>query len=182
MHKLLALIIPVTLLGLMLLASCESEKEKIVEVEKVVHDTIAVQIINVSGNDSVAQGGKVTFTADITIPTGYQVGTLVYNWFATGGTFNSATGDTVVWKAPDDAGAYQVSVHVVGENLLVWVCVPWVSECMHHIRHLITWASQPAPGAIPAPIPAGPKLVMPAPGQLCRPAAIRLPTAIPAIP
>ncbi len=118
MHKSLALIIPVALLGLMLLTSCESEKEKIVEVEKVVHDTIAVQIINVSGSDSVAQGGKVTFTADITIPAGYQVGTLVYNWFATGGTFNSATGDTVVWKAPDDAGAYQVSVHVVGGQLI----------------------------------------------------------------
>jgi predicted CXXCH cytochrome family protein len=118
MHKLLALIVPVSLLGLMLLASCESDKEKIVEVEKVVHDTIAVEIINVSGNDSVAQGGKVTFTADITIPTGYQVGTLVYNWFATGGTFNSATGDTVVWKAPDDAGAYEVSVHVVGGQLI----------------------------------------------------------------
>jgi hypothetical protein len=76
MHKLLALIVPVALLGLMLLASCESEKEKIVEVEKVVHDTIAVEIINVSGNDSVAQGGKVTFTAEPDIR--------LERWFITG--------------------------------------------------------------------------------------------------
>jgi hypothetical protein len=117
-RRLLALFVPVTLLGLLLLVSCETEKEKIVEVEKVVHDTIAVQVINVSGSDSVAQGGKVTFTADITVPAGYQVSTLVYNWFSTAGTFNSTTGDTVVWKAPDDAGAYEVSVHVVGGQLI----------------------------------------------------------------
>jgi predicted CXXCH cytochrome family protein len=116
MRRLLALIIPLALLGLMLLASCE--KEKVVEIQKVVHDTIAVEIINVSGNDSVAQGGQVTLTADITIPSGYQVGTLVYNWFSTGGTFNSTTGDTVVWKAPENVGAYEISVHVVGGQLI----------------------------------------------------------------
>jgi len=120
MHKLMILIVPVTLLGLMLLTSCETEKEKIVEVVKhdtvTVRDTIEVNIISVDAvyatPDSIAQGGKITLTANVTVLPPAQVGNLTYTWFATAGTFNTTTGDTVVWKAPDDPAAYEVTVHV----------------------------------------------------------------------
>jgi len=120
MRQMLALIVPLTLLGLMLLTSCESSKEKIVET--VVHDTvtvrdtISVSIISVdevyAEPDSIAQGGKITLSANVTILPGAQVGTLTYTWFATAGAFNKTTGDTVVWKAPDEPAAYEITVHV----------------------------------------------------------------------
>jgi hypothetical protein len=119
-YKLLALMVPFTLLLLVLLTSCETTKEKIVQT--VVHDTVTVRdtimvsIISVdqvyADPDSIAQGGKITLSAKVSILPGAQVGTLTYNWFATAGTFDKTTGDTVVWKAPDEPAAYEISVHV----------------------------------------------------------------------
>lgn len=107
-------------LSIAFFGGCEKEVEKIVT--KVVRDTVTVterdtvilQIIAVdainANPDSIAQGGSVELTVDVTASP--LAGDLSYAWFATAGSFDVAEGDTVTWKAPDDPGAYTVSVHV----------------------------------------------------------------------
>lgn len=107
-------------LSIAFFSGCEKEVEKIVT--KVVRDTVTVterdtlilQIIAVdainANPDSIAQGGSVQLTVDVTASP--LAGDLTYAWFATAGSFNVTEGDTVIWKAPDDPGAYTVSVHV----------------------------------------------------------------------
>jgi Cytochrome c554 and c-prime len=108
-------------LSFALFSGCEKTTEKIVTevvydtvtVTETVHDTILLQIIAVdavNGPDSIAQGGSVELTVDVTASP--LAGELSYDWFATAGSFEVAEGDTVTWKAPDDPGAYTVSVHV----------------------------------------------------------------------
>jgi len=97
-------------------SGCEKEVETIVHDTLLVHDTVevAVSIISVDSvyadPDSISVGGNISLTTDVT--TDLDLGSLTYHWFADYGTFDSATGDTVTWKAPDDEGAYEVSVHV----------------------------------------------------------------------
>ncbi len=91
---------------------CEKEVEKIVT--QVVHDTTRIDVIlitvtGINANpDSIAQGGSIMLTATITKDP--RVGTLALTWSAEAGQLNVTAGDTVTWKAPDDAGAYKVRV------------------------------------------------------------------------
>ena len=118
-----AVILPVLFLGLMFISSCK-EKEKIVT--ETVHDTVqvtmVVDIISVdeiyATPDNITQGETITLTADVTAED--IVGPLTYEWFSKDGTFNNAEGDTVTWKAPDDAGAYEISVHVT-DNVYIGI-------------------------------------------------------------
>lgn len=101
---------PVTILGALffgatVFTSTGCEKE----VEVLVHDTLMVKVAVLPSPDSVAVGGSVTLTATVT--TELQVGTVQYFWHATDGTLDESEGDTVAWKAPDEEGAYTVSVH-----------------------------------------------------------------------
>jgi len=90
--------------------ACEKTVEKVVEV----HDTTFVHIISVDDinatPDSIAVGGTITLTADVSL--NGTTGDLTYDWKATAGKFDSATGDTVIWRAPDEAGSYTITVHV----------------------------------------------------------------------
>ncbi|MEE9166672.1 MAG: ammonia-forming cytochrome c nitrite reductase subunit c552 [Candidatus Neomarinimicrobiota bacterium] len=105
--------VTVSLFGVLFLAliglnsmGCEPEKET-VEVE--VFDTLMVSVSVIPSPDSVAVGGSVTLTAEVT--TELEVGTLRFFWHATDGTFDEDEGDTVIWKAPGEEGAYTVTVH-----------------------------------------------------------------------
>lgn len=110
--KTLALLLPAIFMIFILSTACETEKV-VTEIQEV-HDTVYVNIISIdsiyASLDSVAQGGTITLTAQVS---SYQApqGAYTFAWFATGGTFSAATGDTVAWKAPDDPGVYVVTVH-----------------------------------------------------------------------
>jgi hypothetical protein len=95
---------------LLWLSACEKTVTKTVTV----HDTVTVTVISVddvmASPDSIGVGGSIQLTAQVT--TEPAAGTLTYDWFADGGTFDMTEGDTVTWKAPDTEGAYTVSVHV----------------------------------------------------------------------
>lgn len=107
-------------LSFALFSGCEKTTEKIVTeyvydtLTVTVHDTVLLEIIAVdavnANPDSIAQGGSVELTVDVTASP--MAGDLSYAWFATAGSFDVTEGDTVTWKAPDDPGAYTVSVHV----------------------------------------------------------------------
>lgn len=90
--------------------ACEKTVEKVVEV----HDTTFVNIISVDDvnatPDSIAVGGTITLTADVSL--NGAAGDLIYDWKASAGKFDSATGDTVTWHAPDETGSYTITVHV----------------------------------------------------------------------
>jgi len=98
----------------------DDDGEKIVEV--IVKDTVIVEVEvipvtvdNITINpDSIAVGGSLTLTAEATKEAG--VGDITLYWFATSGTFDKSMGDTVVWKAPDDAGTYVITVHATDGN------------------------------------------------------------------
>lgn len=98
---------------MLLFSSCENEKTVIETV--VVRDTVEtiVSIISVdevyAEPDSISQGGTITLAAQLTL--GPEAGNITLKWFADAGTLDKSEGDTVVWKAPDDPGAYTVSVH-----------------------------------------------------------------------
>jgi cytochrome c554/c'-like protein len=119
MHSLFNRLIPVLLIlvlcSLFLFTSCEKEVEKIVQTTVtdtvLVYEPIAVDVVSgdVSAIDSVSQGGSAILTVTVTTASG---GPFTYQWFATGGTFDATDSDTVTWKAPDDVGAYSVSVTV----------------------------------------------------------------------
>jgi hypothetical protein len=97
----------ITMLLFLFLSSCERD-EKIVEIT--VRDTLfAVIVQSVDANpDSIAIGGTITFTAQISALS--NVGDINLTWKATGGTFSSTTGDTVSWKAPEAPGTYVITV------------------------------------------------------------------------
>ena len=100
--------------GLLLFSGCTDEKQ-VVKTETVVEkDTVYVSIIAVDAinadMDSVTQGLPIQLTIQIT--KGSQVGDVTINWFATGGNFDSETGDTVTWTSPDDPGVYTITAHV----------------------------------------------------------------------
>ena len=100
--------------SLLLFSGCTDEKE-VVKTETVVEkDTVYVSIIAVDAinvdMDSVTQGLPIQLTIQIT--KGSQVGDVTINWFATGGHFDSESGDTVTWTSPDDPGVYTVTAHV----------------------------------------------------------------------
>ena len=106
-NKLAAIILPLFFAGLMFMSSCE-EKEKIVT--EIVHDTVEVEVIVeiisvdeiYADPDSIAQGGSITLTAEVTAEE--EAGDLTFHWFADAGSFDKTAGDTVTWKAPDDPG------------------------------------------------------------------------------
>ena len=116
--RLSSLFIPLLMLSFFM--NCTEEKEKIVEV--IVKDTVLVEVEvipvtvdNIDINpDSIAVGGSISLTAETSKEAG--VGNLTLYWFANAGTFNKASGDTVVWKAPDDAGTYVITVHATDGN------------------------------------------------------------------
>lgn len=111
--KALALLFPAILMIFILSTGCETEKEVIKEVEKVVHDTVYVNIISVDSiyatPENIAQGGTITLTAEASTLQSDQDYT--FAWFASAGTLSSETGDTVTWKAPDEPGIYTITVH-----------------------------------------------------------------------
>lgn len=128
-NSIIALLIPALFLFFMLFTACEEEVEKIVK--ETVHDTTVVTVNDttvvtardtilvdvqvmvdsvIASPDSIAQGGTITLTAEAS--TAEEVGELSYFWRAAAGELSSETDDTVDWKAPDDPGAYKVSVHV----------------------------------------------------------------------
>lgn len=90
-----------------------------------VHDTIEVEIsmINfedgsITVPDNITQGIEITLIAEATTDAG--VGELTYYWFADMGEFHENMGDTVVWKAPDDAGTAHITVHATdGEYIAI---------------------------------------------------------------
>lgn len=112
----------IPLLLISFLMNCTEEKEKIVEV--IVRDTVYVQVevIPVTVDDievdpdSIAVGGSITLTAQTNKQEG--VGNLTLYWFSSAGKFNKESGDTVVWKAPDDAGTYVITVHATDGNYI----------------------------------------------------------------
>jgi hypothetical protein len=111
--KLIIVVFSVVALSLILFSGCTDEKE-VVKTEIVVEkDTVFVSIIAVdainASMDSVTQGLPIVLTVQIT--KGAQAGDVTINWFATGGSFNTQTGDTVTWTAPDDPGVYTISAH-----------------------------------------------------------------------
>jgi hypothetical protein len=113
LKKIVWLLLPAIFIGLFLVSSCTEEKEVIVEVEKIVRDTVLIDVVAVdtinANPDSVATGQTMSFTVQVTTQPG--VGSLTYNWFATAGEFENATGDTGVWKSPDDPGVVTITVH-----------------------------------------------------------------------
>lgn len=115
--------------GLMLLSGC-GEKEKIVTeivrdtITVTVNDTIVLEIISVdsiySTPDNITQGQSVELT--VAASKNPMAGNLTYSWFAEAGELSATEGDTVTWKAPDDEGAYLVSVHATdGEYIAIGV-------------------------------------------------------------
>jgi hypothetical protein len=114
LKNLAVLLVFILLFSFAFFSGCEKEVEKIVTETVTVHDTITVEIIAVdavnANPDSIAQGGSVELTAEVTASP--LAGDLSYAWFAAAGSFDVTEGDTVTWKAPDDPGAYTVSVHV----------------------------------------------------------------------
>jgi hypothetical protein len=106
-------------LSLAFFAGCEKTKT-VTETRTVrdtitIRDTVALQIISVdevyANPDSIAQGGSVMLTADVSHSQPLE-GSLTYSWFADGGTFDATDADTVTWMAPGDVGSYTISVHV----------------------------------------------------------------------
>ena len=102
--------------GLFWFSACEDEKV-ITETETVtvtVHDTITVSIISVDSifiePDGITEGASVDLSASYTANS--TIGTATYQWFASAGTLSAPEGETVTWKAPDDPGAYTITVHV----------------------------------------------------------------------
>ncbi|GAB4338453.1 MAG: hypothetical protein Kow0037_22480 [Calditrichia bacterium] len=135
--KAFQLIVPILFLSMLLFTACEKEVEKIVTKTVhdttvvvlndttliTIHDTLVVQIISVdtifANPDSISQGGSIQLTAQVsTLPIAGE--DLMFFWDAEAGTFNTDRGDTVIWKAPDEAGVYKVSVHVTdGEYIAI---------------------------------------------------------------
>jgi hypothetical protein len=95
---------------------CKESKEcPVVASDPIMVDEIVVLIESTTPLDTIPQGKTVTLTAKVT--TAPTVGALTYRWFSEYGHFHSTTGDTVEWKAPDEAGVYSIGVHVEdGEN------------------------------------------------------------------
>ena len=58
---------------------------------------------------SVETGGTVTFVCEAQ---GAEGGSLVYEWTATGGTFDSTSDRTVTWTAPTEPGEYTIEAVV----------------------------------------------------------------------
>ena len=77
--------------------------------------TIALDIFSPGSEINLAepiiQGASVQLTANFTSLPNYTVGPLIYSWFVSGGELDQATGDTVMWKAPDDTDVYSITVH-----------------------------------------------------------------------
>jgi predicted CXXCH cytochrome family protein len=113
-----AVLLPVLFLSMLFFTACESEKtvEKLVTVHDTVtvtiNDTVALVIVSVDDifaePDSITQGGSIKLAANASVEEGPT--DLTFVWSATGGTFSEGTNDTVVWKAPDEVGAYDITV------------------------------------------------------------------------
>ncbi len=119
-HFIVSVLSPALILGVAWFSGCENEKEIIKTVETIVRDTVTVNIISVDSiyalADSVTEGATIQFTANTTLQAG--AGALTFKWFASGGEFHAAEGDTVEWTAPDEPGVYIVSVHATdGTNI-----------------------------------------------------------------
>ncbi len=120
LRRLISVTMPLLFLGSLFFGGCTDETEKIVEVTVrdtvTVHDSIFVNVIPVVVNDivtnpdSIAVGGTITLTAETDVVA--EVGTLKYFWVSSDGKFDKTEGDTVTWKAPDDAGTYEIAVHI----------------------------------------------------------------------
>jgi hypothetical protein len=95
---------------LLIWMGCKESKECPVASNPIKVDEIVVSIGSTTALDTIPQGKTVTLTAKVT--TAATVGPLTYRWFSEYGHFLSETGDTVQWKAPDEAGVYSIGVHV----------------------------------------------------------------------
>lgn len=104
-----ALITAVVLVGFAWLWGCGEEETKIVTPEAAIKVTVSVTsgTLNTGGRDTVA------VTLDTVLP-----GPFSYAWKANGGAFVDASAESTTWIAPDDAGAYRLSVVVTdGEDV-----------------------------------------------------------------
>ncbi|MCF6237603.1 MAG: ammonia-forming cytochrome c nitrite reductase subunit c552 [Candidatus Marinimicrobia bacterium] len=100
---------------LLAFVACEPE-EKIVEVEVIVDNTLYVTV-SADMVDNIVQGTTVTLYAVDSVAN-ITPGDLTYSWFSSDGDMLVAEGDTVQWRAPDEAGSYTVTVHATdGTNI-----------------------------------------------------------------
>ena len=107
--------------------------EKTKTVTKTVHDTLTVtdtmylEVIRVDSPyatlSNITQGKTVQLTVKATKAA--FVGNLTFYWFADSGHLDQTEGDTVSWKAPDNAGVFKITVHAtdgeyigIGEGLI----------------------------------------------------------------
>ncbi len=110
-------VIFITMLGLVALGFVTCEKE----VEKIVEAPPAIQVTSIWASDTtVTQGLTVQLSATVETEEGVDAGGLEYSWFAEKGHLEVSSGDTAVWKAPEEDGVAKVSVHVTdGENIAI---------------------------------------------------------------
>lgn len=104
---------PAFMVSMFAFFGCEETKE-VVRTETVIQtDTVIVNIISVdeifAEPDSITEGGSITLTASTTLEP--EAGTVTLRWYADAGSFNVTEGDTAIWTAPDDPGAYTIYVH-----------------------------------------------------------------------
>jgi hypothetical protein len=98
-----ALVSLVALAGLGTLWGCGDEETKVVEPEPMITVTVT------AAPGTLDTGGKVVVeaTLDTELP-----GPFTYAWQANGGTFVDVSADSTSWIAPDESGAYRLSVVV----------------------------------------------------------------------
>jgi hypothetical protein len=128
-HHLILAFMLALFLSFMFFSGC-GEKTKTVTEKVYVHDTLTVtdtmylEVVRVDSPyatlSNITQGETVQLTVKATKAD--FVGNLTFYWFADGGQLDQTEGDTVSWKAPDDAGVSKITVHATdGEYIGIGV-------------------------------------------------------------
>jgi hypothetical protein len=114
-------------LSFMFLSGCGEETKtvtKTVTVTDTLVDTLYLEVIRVDSPHATLSNLTQGQTVQLTVNASKQamVGDLTFYWFADAGHLEETEGDTVSWKAPDDEGAYKVTVHATdGEYIGIGV-------------------------------------------------------------